>query len=145
MHCSSFVNVNSRKRIKLVLDHRETDKIPIDFGATAVTGISASVVSKLRDYYGLSNDPPVKIIEPYQMIGEIADDLKEVMGIDCIIVWGTKEQIVNDTKEVIKNTAKSGGFMLSSSRSIHNFILPENYLLMLETARKYGRYSIDIE
>lgn len=76
--------MNSRERVQLALSHKETDRVPIDFGATSVTGITASVVSKLRDYYGLSNDPPVKVVEPYQMLGEIADDLKEKMGIDCI-------------------------------------------------------------
>lgn len=82
--------MNSRERIEKTLSHKQPDRAPIDFGATVVTGISASVVSKLRDYYGLSNDPPVKIIEPYQMLGEIADDLKQVMDIDCTILQGKK-------------------------------------------------------
>jgi len=81
--------MDSRQRIEKTLNHKEPDRIPVDFGATPVTGVSASVVSKLRDYYGLSNDPPVKVIEPYQMLGEIADDLKEVMGIDCTALNGT--------------------------------------------------------
>jgi hypothetical protein len=80
--------MNSRKRIKLALDHKEPEGIPVDFGSTTVTGISASIVSKLRDHYGLSNDPPVKVIEPYQMLGELADDLKEVIGIDCVELSG---------------------------------------------------------
>jgi len=87
----SYINkvyMNSRQRIKLALDYEETDKIPIDFGSTPVTGISVSIVSKLREYYGLDNDLPVKVIEPYQMLGEVADDLKEVMGIDCIELSG---------------------------------------------------------
>ena len=54
--------MKSRERVESTLNHKEPDRVPIDFGSTAVTGISASVVSKLRDYYGLSNDPPVKVI-----------------------------------------------------------------------------------
>jgi len=80
--------MNSRQRIKLALDHKESGKIPVDFGSTPVTGISASIVSKLRKYYGLVNDPPVKVIEPYQMLGEVADDLIEVMGVDCVELSG---------------------------------------------------------
>jgi len=80
--------MNSRERVQLALSHKETDRVPIDFGATSVTGITASVVSKLRDYYGLSNDPPAKVVEPYQMLGDVADDLKEVMGIDCVELSG---------------------------------------------------------
>ncbi len=84
--------MNSRERVQLALSHKETDRLPVDFGATSVTGISASVVSKLRDYYGLSNDPPVKVVEPYQMLGEIADDLKEVIGVDCAAL-GSKNNL----------------------------------------------------
>jgi hypothetical protein len=57
--------MNSRERIRSALRHNQTEILPVDFGATDVTGIHASVVSRLRDYYGLSNDPPVKIVEPY--------------------------------------------------------------------------------
>jgi hypothetical protein len=80
--------MNRRQRINEALYHKESDKIPVDFGSTPVTGISASIVSKLRECYGLSNETPVKIIEPYQMLGEIADDLREAMGIDCVELSG---------------------------------------------------------
>lgn len=76
--------MNSRELVLKALNHEETSKIPIDFGATPITGISASVVSKLKDYYGLSNNDLVKIIEPYQMLGEITDGLKEKLGVDCV-------------------------------------------------------------
>ena len=42
----------------------------MDFGSTAVTGIHVLIVEKLREYYGLEKKP-VKVIEPYQMLGEI--------------------------------------------------------------------------
>ena len=45
--------MDSRERVSKALNHEETDKVPIDFGATPVTGISVSIVSKLRDYYKL--------------------------------------------------------------------------------------------
>jgi hypothetical protein len=71
-----------RERILEALRHKEPDAVPIDFGATAVTGIHVSCVAALRDFYGLENRP-VKIHEPYQMLGWIDDDLKEAMGIDA--------------------------------------------------------------
>jgi len=76
--------MNSRQLAKKALNHEETERVPVDFGATCVTGISASTVSKLRHYLGLENKTPVKIIEPFQMLGEIADDLKESMGVDFV-------------------------------------------------------------
>ena len=81
--------MTSRERVYKALNHEPTDRIPIDFGATAVTGIAASVVYGLREKMGLGKPgDPVKVIEPYQMLGEIADDLKAALGIDCIGLQG---------------------------------------------------------
>lgn len=80
--------MNSRERVEKALNHGETDRIPVDFGSTAVTGISASVVNKLRKYFGLDSSSPVKVIEPYQILGEIADDLKQKLWVDCIGIGG---------------------------------------------------------
>ena len=76
--------MNSRERAKKALNHEETDSVPIDFGSTCVTGISVSIVSKLRDFYKLGNKNPVKVVEPFQMLGEVADDLKEKLGGDFV-------------------------------------------------------------
>jgi hypothetical protein len=53
----------------------------MDFGASAVTGIHVSLVAALRDYYGLGKRP-VKVHEPYQMLGWVDEDLKQAMGLD---------------------------------------------------------------
>ena len=76
--------MNSRERARKALNHEETDRIPIDFGSTCVTGISINMVLKLRDYFKLENKKPVKVIELLQMLGEIADDLKERLGVDFV-------------------------------------------------------------
>jgi len=76
--------MNSRERVNNSINYIKSDKVPVDFGATDVTGISVSIVSKLRDYYGLPNDSPVKVIEPYQILGEIEEDLGKLIGIDCM-------------------------------------------------------------
>ncbi len=70
-----------RERLEAVLKAKVPDRIPIDFGGTAVTGIHVSCVADLRDYYGLEKRP-VKVHEPYQMLGWLDEDLKEIMGID---------------------------------------------------------------
>ena len=79
--------MTSRERVIATLDHRQPDRIPIDFGGTPVTGIHVSVVAALRDYYGLEKRL-VKVHEPYQMLGMIDDDLKQAMGIDVEGVVG---------------------------------------------------------
>ena len=73
--------MTSRERVLASLNHRTPDRIPVDLGGTAVTGVHVSCVAALRDHYGLEKRP-VKLHEPYQMLGWIDDDLKEAMGID---------------------------------------------------------------
>ena len=78
--------VSSRDRLRTALDHREPDRIPLDFGSTAVTGIHVSCVAALRDHYGLARGP-VKVHEPYQMLGLVEDDLRAAMGLDVTGVF----------------------------------------------------------
>ncbi len=77
--------MTSRQRIRSTLDHRQPDRVPIDFGSTAVTGIHVGRVAALREHYGLSRTP-VKVHEPYQMLGWVDDDLADAMGIDTVCV-----------------------------------------------------------
>lgn len=77
--------MTSKERIRTTLDHREPDKIPVDFGGTPVTGIHVLAIENLRKYLGLPS-VPVKVNEPYQMLGEIEDDLASALGIDTVAV-----------------------------------------------------------
>jgi len=73
--------MTGKERVLRTLDHKEPDRIPVDFGGTAVTGMHAAVVIALREHYGLAKRP-VKVHEPYQMLGLIEDDLQRVLGLD---------------------------------------------------------------
>ncbi len=73
--------MTSRERVRTALAHRSPDKVPVDFGSTGVTGMHVTCVEKLRGYYGLERRP-VKVHEPYQMLGWIDEDLQQVLGID---------------------------------------------------------------
>ena len=73
--------MNSRQRVRAALAHECPDRLPIDMGSTSVTGMHVSCVAALREYYGLDRHP-VKVIETPQMLGEIEEDLKQVLGID---------------------------------------------------------------
>ncbi len=79
--------MTSRERILTTLKHRQPDRIPIDFGGTATSGMHVSCIADLRDYYGLEKRL-VKVHEPYQMLGWIDEDLKEILGIDIEPVIG---------------------------------------------------------
>ncbi len=85
----SETRVSSRDRLRTALEHREPDRIPLDFGSTAVTGVHVTCVAALRRYYGLSLRP-VKVHEPYQMLGLVEDDLRAAMGLDVTGVFPRK-------------------------------------------------------
>jgi hypothetical protein len=53
----------SRSRLATTLNHKQPDRIPIDFGGTMCTGIHVSCVAALRDYYGLEKRL-VRVHEP---------------------------------------------------------------------------------
>ena len=48
-----------------------------------MTGIHVSCVEKLRDHYELERRP-ARVCEPYQMLGEVDEDLADAMGIDTV-------------------------------------------------------------
>ena len=75
------VKMTSTERIATALAHRAPDRVPVDLGATFVTGMHASCVAALREYYGLEKRP-VKVIDPGQMLGEVDEELKRVLGVD---------------------------------------------------------------
>ncbi|QDU71990.1 uroporphyrinogen decarboxylase family protein [Mucisphaera calidilacus] len=72
---------DSRDRVLAAINHQQPDRLPIDFGATFITGLHCSVIEQLRQHYGLEQRP-VRVHEPYQMLGYVEDDLKAALGID---------------------------------------------------------------
>jgi hypothetical protein len=81
------MTMTSREITLAAISHRETGKIPVDCGSTGVTGIHVRAVAELRKHYGLENKP-VKVIEPYQMLGEVEDDLAELIGCTVTGLFG---------------------------------------------------------
>jgi hypothetical protein len=82
--------MTSRERVALALNHQEPDRAPVDLGGSPTTGMHVSTVYALRQ--ALKLDPPgtpVKVTEPYQMLGEISQDLCEALGID-VVALGSK-------------------------------------------------------
>ena len=82
--------MTSRERILTACAHQEPDRLPVDFGGGFQTGIHVSIVHQLRQALGLDRPgTPVKVVEIYQMLGEIAPDLRAALGIDTVSLHGT--------------------------------------------------------
>ena len=75
--------ITSRERVVRALNHLKPDRVPLDLGSTAVSGIAASALHRLREALGL-DERPVRVHEPYQMLGAVEDDLLDALGIDVV-------------------------------------------------------------
>jgi uroporphyrinogen decarboxylase len=73
--------ITSRQRVVMALDHREPDRVPLDFGATGVTGIHSRAYGPLRAALGL---PPVqgRISDTMQQLAALDEDLVERLAVD---------------------------------------------------------------
>lgn len=120
----------SRTRVQNTLRHRQPDRIPIDFGGSSVTGIHASCVAALRDYYGLEQRP-VKIHEPGQMLALVEEDLKQALGVDVEGVYRRKTKFgfpLTDWKPWRLNgldVLVPGGFNVTTDENGDTLIYPQ--------------------
>ena len=79
-----------RQRMQHVLNHERPDRVPCDFGGGPVTGVHVSIVYALRQALKLdSPGTPVKVIDPFQMLGEMAPDLLDALDVDTVELAGT--------------------------------------------------------
>ncbi len=79
------MTLTSRARVELALQHQESDRVPLDLGSNTETGMHVSSVYRLRQ--ALRLDPPgtpVRVVQPYLMLGEIGHDLVDVLGVDVV-------------------------------------------------------------
>ena len=61
-----------------------------------------------------------------------------VGNIDCghLLSHGTVEEVEKAVRKCIADAAPGGGFILSSSNSIHSSVNPRNYLAMVQAGKK---------
>jgi uroporphyrinogen decarboxylase len=56
------------------------------------------------------------------------------------LAFGTREDVIRETRRCIETGGPGGGYILSSSGSIHAAVRSENFAAMLETHKAYGNY-----
>jgi len=93
--------MTGKERVQAVLSHREADRIALDFGATSVTGIHVKKIAEFRRHYGLA-DRPVKVTEPFQMLGEVDDELAGVWNTDIIGVGGHSDMFGHRQEDFVE-------------------------------------------
>ena len=65
-------------------------------------------------------------------------------NVDCMYVlpFGGEEDVRRDVRRCIDAAAEGGGFILADSNSMHSNVKTENIWIMVDEARKYGRYPL---
>ncbi len=76
--------MNSRERLQAALEHRVPDQLCVDFGAGGQTGMGCCAVHRLREAILGISDHVVKVSEPYQMLGEIDEELRKALKLDVV-------------------------------------------------------------
>ncbi len=68
--------MNSRERVRMALEHKEADRVPIDFGGMRSTGIAAIAYNKVKEHLGMSKGH-TKLYDVYQQLAEPEDMMLE--------------------------------------------------------------------
>jgi len=99
--------MNSRERVYRALNHQITDRVPIDLGATPISGIHAVELVKLREELGLPYKMPV-LIDPMTMIAQVDEDVRQALGVDCVGVWSGSNNLGIKNRNYKKWTLPDG-------------------------------------
>ncbi len=85
------VAMTGRQRVLAALNHQPTDRVPVDLGGTFCSGAHVSIIAGLRQALGLDRPgEPVKVFDPYQMLGVVEADLSEALKLDVVNLPGPK-------------------------------------------------------
>jgi len=83
MNKEKIYKMNSRERVERALNFKEPDRIPIDLGATIVTGIHIDPYAKLRRRIeGVKGLP--KVCDLFQMLADVEEPVRQRFHVDII-------------------------------------------------------------
>ncbi|MFX0200773.1 MAG: uroporphyrinogen decarboxylase family protein [Candidatus Hodarchaeota archaeon] len=74
------MQAGNRERVLAALNHRDSDRIPIDFGGTHVTGISTEAYERLKKYLGIKGK--TILADRLHQLPRIDEDILEQFAID---------------------------------------------------------------
>jgi uroporphyrinogen decarboxylase len=79
----------------------------------------------------------------YEVHREWGEKLTLIGNIDinAAMSFGTAQEVRDDTREHIERLACDGGYVVCSSHSIIDSVIPENYMAMVDATIEYGAYS----
>lgn len=84
--------MTSKERVLKAINHQEADRLPVDIGQSAVTGISQIAYRNLLELLG-KGDRDINIFDVIQQLAEVDEDILEMFGVDMRgIYFGEPEE-----------------------------------------------------
>ncbi len=85
---------------------------------------------------------PIAGMDLQQIKSDYGDRICLKGNVDCstTLSFKTEKETIEETKDCLDKAMPGGGYILSSSNSIHSAVKPKNYLAMLDTLKKFGKY-----
>jgi uroporphyrinogen decarboxylase len=69
--------MTNRERILTAIAHQEPDRVPLDLGATESSGLTGIAWHRLAGHLRMARKPGPDVLEPFQQVVRIGDDLRE--------------------------------------------------------------------
>ena len=93
------MSMTSRERLIATLNHRQPDRVCVDFGGTFISGIHTSIAHRLKQRLLGPGAGLVKVTEPYQMLGEVDAGLRAALGVDVTGIYPRKNLFGYEAKD----------------------------------------------
>jgi len=77
--------MNSRQRILAAIEHREPDKVPVDFGSNPASAISAVAYNNLKKHLGITTGH-TRIYDVVQQLARLEGEILDRFGADVVDV-----------------------------------------------------------
>ena len=103
--------MTGKERVQTVLNHRAADRIALDLGASSVTGIHVKMIAAFRQHYGLETKP-VKVTEPFQMLGEVDAELARIWNVDVVGAGGASDMFGHKQENFVERRMPWGQTVL---------------------------------
>lgn len=118
-------------------------------GAYAILHSDGNIAAILRDvvdsgidaYQGIDIEAGMSLRAVKEQYG---DEICLIGNVDPrIIEFGTRDEVSKEVRRCLKEGAPGGGYILSASANISINTNAENFLLMLDYAKRIGRYPLN--
>jgi len=139
VHFRQFIRPRLEKMVDLI--HQE--------GALCIKHSDGNLYPLLEDIVSAGPDG-INPVEPVagmdlKTVKRLVGDRVCVTGnIDCgqLLPHGTPEQVREAVRQAIADAAPGGGYILTSSNSIHSSCKPENFIAMVRACHEFGGYPL---